>query len=67
MEISQNEEQLKQQLRNESHEITEMSEMIQKLTNERNELEIRLTDCQQQIECIEDWKNEIADKNKVTL
>ncbi|XP_031622115.1 golgin subfamily A member 1 [Contarinia nasturtii] len=63
-EISQNEERLKQQLLNESYEINEMYETIQKLTDERNELECRLNDYQQQIECIDDLKNDIADKNK---
>lgn len=64
-EISQNEERLKQQLRSESHEVNEMYETIQKLTDERNELESRLSDYHQQIESIEDLKNEINDKNKV--
>lgn len=66
-EISQNEERLKQQLRSESHEVNEMSEMIQKLTDERNELEARLNDYHQQIESIEDLRNEINDKNKVDI
>lgn len=64
-EISQNEERLKQQLRSESHEINEMYETVQKLTDERSELETRLNDYQQQIEGIEDLRNEITDKNKV--
>lgn len=65
VEISQNEEQLKQQLRNESHEVNEMCETIQKLTDERNDLEVHLNECQQKIESIEVLKNEISDKNKV--
>lgn len=64
-EISQNEERLKQQLRNESHELNEMCETIQKLTDERNELDARLNEYYQQIESVEDLKNEISDKNKV--
>lgn len=65
VEISQNEEQLKQQLKSESHEVNKMCETIQKLTDERNDLEMHLNECQQQIESIEDLKNEISDKNKV--
>lgn len=64
-EISQNEERLKQQLRNESHELNEMCETIQKLTDERNELDARLNEYYQQIESVEDLRNEINDKNKV--
>lgn len=64
-EISQNEERLKQQLRSESHEMNEMYDTIQKLTDERNELEARLNEYHQQIEGVEDLRNEINDKNKV--
>lgn len=65
VEMSQNEERLKQQLRNESHEITEMNETIQNLTDQRNELESRVNNCHQQIEGIDELKNEISEKNKV--
>ncbi|XP_055316783.1 golgin subfamily A member 1 [Sitodiplosis mosellana] len=63
-EISQNEERLKQQLRNESHEMNEMCDTVQKLTDERNELEARLNEYHQQLESVEDLRNEISDKNK---
>lgn len=65
VEMSQNEERLKQQLRDESHEVNEMCETIQSLTEQRNELEERLNEYHQQIESIDDLKNEISEKNKV--
>lgn len=65
VEMSQNEERLKQQLRDESHEVNEMCETIQNLTEQRNELEERLNGYHQQIESIDDLKNEISEKNKV--
>lgn len=65
VEISQNEERLKQQLRNESHEITEMYATIQNLTDQRNELQSRINNFHQQIEGIDELKNEISEKNKV--
>lgn len=65
VELTQSEERLKQQLRSESNEITEMNETIQGLTEHRNELEGRLNDYHAQIEHIGDLKNEISDKNKV--
>lgn len=63
--MSQNEERLKQQLRNETHEINEMCETIQNLTEQRNELELRINGYNKQTENIEDLKNEVSDKNKV--
>lgn len=66
VEISQSEERLRQQLRNESHEVSEMCEMIQQLTERRDQLEARLNDYHKQIDGIEDLKNEISEKNKVT-
>lgn len=63
--MSQNEERLKQQLRNESHEITEMNETIQNLNEQRYELESRINNCHQQIDGIDELKNEISEKNKV--
>lgn len=65
VEISQTEERLKQQLRNETHEITEMCETIQHLTDQRNEFESRIKNFHQQIDGIADLKNEISEKNKV--
>lgn len=65
--MSQNEERLKQELRNESHEITEMNETIQNLNDQRHELESRITNCHQQIEGIDALKNEISEKNKVNI
>lgn len=80
-EISQSEERLKQQLRSESHEISELFETIQsiqvslqtktyeveRLTEQRQELETKLNDFHQQIESIDDLKNEIMDKSKVRI
>lgn len=63
--MSQNEERLKQQLRNETHEINEMCETIQNLTEQRNELEVRVNGYNKQTESIDDLKNEVNDKNKV--
>lgn len=63
--MSQNEERLKQKLRDETHEINEMSDTIQHLTEQRDELEKRLHDFQQQIESIDELKKEISEKNKV--
>lgn len=67
VEMSQNEERLKQQLRDESHEISELNETIQQLTDQRNELETRINNCHQQIEGIDELKNEISEKNKVNF
>lgn len=67
VELSQNEERLKQQLRNESHEIIEMNETIQNLNDERHELESRINNCHQQLEGIDELKNEISEKNKVNI
>lgn len=79
-EISQNEERLKQELRNESNEMSELYETIQsvqtslqaktfeaqRLNEQRLEIEQKLNDYQSEIERIEDLKNEINDKNKVS-
>lgn len=64
--MSQNEERLKQQLRDESHEIVEMNETIQQLMDQRDELQSRINNCHQQIEVIDELKNEISEKNKVS-
>lgn len=64
IEISQNEERLRQQTRRESNE---MGETIRSLTKQRNELESCLNDYQQQINSIEAMRNEISDKNKVNI
>lgn len=64
VEMSQTEERLKQQIRNESHEITELNQTIQNLTDQHNELQSRINNCHQQIEGIDELKNEISEKNK---
>lgn len=64
-EISQNEERLKQELRKESQENGEMYETIQSLTQQQHDLETRLNDYDQQIKNVDDFKNEISEKNKV--
>lgn len=64
-EISQNEERLKQELRKESQENTEMYETIQTLTQQQRDLETRLNEYNQQIKNVDDFKNEISEKNKV--
>lgn len=80
-EISQSEERLKQQLRSESHEISELYETIQsiqvslqtktyeveRLTEQRQELQTKLNDFHKRIDSIDDLKNEIMDKNKVRI
>lgn len=71
-EISQNEERMKQELRKETQENSEMYETIQSLTKQQSELEKRIKErdyqfdgYQQQINSVDDLKNEISDKNKV--
>lgn len=64
-EISQNEKRLKQELQKESQENSEMYETIQSLTQQQRDLETRLNDYNQQIKNVDDFKNEISEKNKV--
>lgn len=58
---------ISQELRKELQENGDMYETMQSLTEQIHKLEARLKDHHQQIENIEDFKNEISDKNKVYL
>lgn len=78
-EISQSEERLKQELRNESHELSEVYEQLQKVqttlqtkTKEIDGLNLSVTELhgtiqnqEDQIQAIEEMKIDIIDKNKV--
>lgn len=79
-EISQSEERLKQELRNESHELSEVNEQLEKvqttlqsktteiigLNNQISQLNETIQKQTEQIHAIEEMRIEIIDKNKVS-